>query len=55
MVKKPADSPDVWTEMVKSKSVFAAIFSAGLGDKMMLETMLDVDGVFPMTVRLTIR
>jgi hypothetical protein len=46
-VNEPADNPDVWTEMVKS--LFAAIFSAGFGDTMILETMLEVEGIFPMT------
>jgi hypothetical protein len=31
------------------KSWFAAIFSAGLGETMMAEIILDVDGILPMT------
>jgi len=29
--------------------LFAAIFSAGFGEMMILETILEVDGIFPMT------
>lgn len=39
--------PEVCTWMVKS--LFAAMFSAGLGETMMAEIMLDVEGILPMT------
>lgn len=49
-MKEPAVRPFICTEMVKV--VLAAMFSAGLGEVMIAEIMLDVEGILPMTVYL---
>ena len=48
MVNEPAVRPFICTEI--AKVVLAAMFSAGLGETMIAEIMLDVEGILPITV-----
>ena len=48
-MKEPAARPVVWTQIVKS--LFSRSFSPGLGLRMMLEIMLAVEGILPITGR----
>ena len=48
-MKEPAVKPFICTLMVKV--VEAAMFSAGLGEVMIAEIMLEVEGILPITAR----